>query len=531
MITVSTAFNNGVAAPVRTINAKVEVYQGSTLVSTYTKNNSLIKFDIQRTAEGKFFGMGISQRLNVHLLDIDREISISTANNIIVYIGIGNEFIHTPRFYVSEVHRDENTNQLSITAYDLLNTISKYTVADLDLITPYTIQDFIETVAEFFNTDVVKLNIGATETCFDTEYSDGANLDGTEDLREVLRQVGEVTQTTVYIDSDNNIVFKRLPSTSSLSITKDNYFTLKSSGNNRLQTIMSVTELGDNVEAHTSLAGSTQYCRDNPFWDIREDVGDLVQTAINTVGNMTIGAFDCMWRGHPALEIGDKITFTAKDGSTFSSYVLDDTITYDGTLNQKTKYDFLVEEETASNPATIGDKLKQTYARVDKVNKQIELVVSEESRLEQEVAALQINTQSISASVSQLQSDVNEGIADLNNDITELSNTVSAKMTAEDVRLEITEALSQGVEKVSTTTGFTFDENGISIDKTGSEMATNINENGMRVSRDNTEVLTADNQGVNAINLTARQYLIVGTLSRLEDFNGRTACFWLGGNS
>ena len=61
-------------------------------------------------------------------------------------------------------------------------------------------------------------------------------------------------------------------------------------------------------------------------------------------------------------------------------------------------------------------------------------------------------------------------------------------------------------------------------------MKTNIDEDGMKVYRNNEEVLTADNVGVNAINLTARQYLIIGQNSRLEDYNSnRTACFYIGG--
>lgn len=55
----------------------------------------------------------------------------------------------------------------------------------------------------------------------------------------------------------------------------------------------------------------------------------------------------------------------------------------------------------------------------------------------------------------------------------------------------------------------------------------------MYVTRSEEEILTANNEGVNAINLTARQYLIIGKNSRIEDYtNGtdgnRTACFYIG---
>jgi len=68
----------------------------------------------------------------------------------------------------------------------------------------------------------------------------------------------------------------------------------------------------------------------------------------------------------------------------------------------------------------------------------------------------------------------------------------------------INESQSDGVTAVDTGTGFTFNKDGLTIEKTDSEMKTNIDEDGMRVYRNDEEVLTADNQGVNAINLTAR---------------------------
>lgn len=64
-------------------------------------------------------------------------------------------------------------------------------------------------------------------------------------------------------------------------------------------------------------------------------------------------------------------------------------------------------------------------------------------------------------------------------------------------------------------------------------MANLLTHTGMSVTRSEEDVLTANNGGVIAINLTAKQYLIVGANSRFEDYsNGtdtkRTACFYVG---
>ena len=52
----------------------------------------------------------------------------------------------------------------------------------------------------------------------------------------------------------------------------------------------------------------------------------------------------------------------------------------------------------------------------------------------------------------------------------------------------------------------------------------------MEVRNGDGAVLTANSVGVDAANLHATTYLIIGTNSRLEDYDtNRTGCFWVGG--
>ena len=99
------------------------------------------------------------------------------------------------------------------------------------------------------------------------------------------------------------------------------------------------------------------------------------------------------------------------------------------------------------------------------------------------------------------------------------------------MELIVQEELASGVNKVTTTTGFTFNQEGLTISKSNVDITTKISEDGMRVSKSGQVVLTADNNGVEALNLHASTYLIIGENSRFEDYdNGsRTGCFWIGG--
>lgn len=539
MLTLSNTHAQKINSPVRSIFARVELYNSSsTLAATYNYNDALTSYSIERVGdETKFFGYGICQKINVKLRDVERSISITTDNYLKTSItsienSAENYVYPYPIFYVSEVHRNENNNELSITAYDSLYKAAKHTVSELNLTAPYTIKEFAAACANLLGLSLSIVNIADTDTCFDTSYDEGANFDGTETIRDALNAVAEATQTIYYINNEEKLTFKRLDvsGASVLTIDKSKYFSLSSKTNKRLATICHATELGDNVSASITESGSIQYIRDNPFWDLRDDIETLVNNALAATGGITINQFDCTWRGDYSLEIGDKISLVTKDNSTSISYVLNDTISYDGGLSEKTKWSYSNNDvETASNPTTIGDALKQTYARVDKANKQIELVASETAANSEKIANVQIDVNGISTEVKQVKDDFNSNIEVVNGDIQTLTKKVNAAMTAEDVKLEIQSELNNGVTKVETTTGFTFNDEGLTVSKSGSEMTTQITEDGMTVFRDNTAVLIANNVGVDAVNLHATTYLIIGNNSRFEDYGeDRTGCFWIG---
>ena len=398
---------------VRRVKAKALHYSDGALANTFTENNRIKSIEIQRVGENsKFFGFGISHRLNIKLMDVNRELNFTTSDYFSVSIGL-EEYTKFPNMYITETNRDENTNELSITAYDILEKFKKHTFSELTLTLPYTIADVVNAVATF-------LGISATIPSLDVfniSYADGANLEGTESLYDVLTAAAEATQTIFYMNGSNTLVFKRLDMSGNpaLTITKEDYITLDSGDNRRLQTICSATELGDNVSASTTQIGTTQYVRDNPFWELRDDIDTLVDNAVAAVGNMTINQFSCEWRGNPLLEPGDRIALTTKDNQTVISYLLNDTLTFDGSLSQKSEWNYEDSEEDESNPSDLGEVLKQTYARVDKVNKQVNILVSQVETNKSNISSLQLNTESISATVESLEATTNSQVETINN--------------------------------------------------------------------------------------------------------------------
>ena len=117
----------------------------------------------------------------------------------------------------------------------------------------------------------------------------------------------------------------------------------------------------------------------------------------------------------------------------------------------------------------------------------------------------------------------------MSDEIDTLKKELDLKLSPEALSVVIKNTVDTSVDSVETSTGYKFNEEGLLISKSNSEMKTKITDNGMEVSKSNTVMLTANSAGVVARNLHAETYLIIGNNSRLEDWgSSRTACFWIG---
>lgn len=148
-----------------------------------------------------------------------------------------------------------------------------------------------------------------------------------------------------------------------------------------------------------------------------------------------------------------------------------------------------------------------------------------------QVTTLRRDTSEIYMSAEETVKLVSENANEVNAAIKDLTDKVEFKMDAHKVNIAIQNSLANGV---TTKTGYTFNDEGLNISKSGEEMSNRIDYKGMVVKRNTGEnILVANNTGVEATNLHAKTYLIVGEgdgRSRFEDYGiNRTGCFWIGG--
>ena len=149
----------------------------------------------------------------------------------------------------------------------------------------------------------------------------------------------------------------------------------------------------------------------------------------------------------------------------------------------------------------------------------------------EDFAELSISNDLLTQTVGTVTTSVDElsnAVSDTRKQFTEVTQTYDKWV------ISVQDIVENGATSVSNTTG-TFDEKGLTVDNNNSPTKTTVTPDGMTVYKkesddDLSEVLTATSNGVNATNLHASTFLIIGERSRFENYGtNRTGCFWIGG--
>ena len=177
----------------------------------------------------------------------------------------------------------------------------------------------------------------------------------------------------------------------------------------------------------------------------------------------------------------------------------------------------------------VQGKVAQIEATVERVSVGLSATNITLSQVQESTTLVSQTANDVALSVSTLEYNTEQTLKDMNERVTDLASSVEAKVDANKVSLQIKQELQAGVGKVKTSTGYTFDESGLTVSKTDSDISTRVTQDGMEVLNRDTTTLQANSAGVFAKNLRATTYLIIGDRSRFENYgSNRTGCFWIG---
>lgn len=245
-----------------------------------------------------------------------------------------------------------------------------------------------------------------------------------------------------------------------------------------------------------------------PLQGAAQVIYDILQSVTYTPCKVTVPA-------STRIQAGDILHITDANGKNLPFYVMTkvqsgqkDTLSCTGSVSRD------------STMATNSARFAALSGKVMEVQMSMEGLKLAAKEADEKVAVLEVTAGELKTSVADQKTGVDDVTARMS----------AVEQSASGLAVQIQSVVDNGVSKVSTATGYTFDGNGLTIEKSGREIRTQITEDGMTVYKNGSAVLTASSEGVDAVDLHASTYLIVGGKSRFENYGSdRTGCFWVGG--
>lgn len=401
-------------------------------------------------------------------------------------------------YIIKEQKYDDETGFLDLECYDLmLQSMIPYDI-ELDYATgPITVKDLLDAICSrlgwkagydsFTNSDVV---------------IDGEKFDSSYTFRDVLDQIAQVAAGVIAFKNDTLCVL--YPTSTGEIIDASNLRSLRIGEKygpvNSI--VLARTPQEDNIYAQDAASieanGLTEVkIENNQIMDSHRE--DFIDAILERVNGLQFWLYELESFGIGYLDLCNVFTLETLDGTQHETLMLADELQISQSLAENSSLAAPEATETDYTAASTTDRvLNKTILKVDKQAQQITALVSKTESLESQV-----------------------------------THMTEVMIDSDSVDIKISQALGE-IDSVTTSTGYTFDAEGLKISKEGEPMENRLDNTGMYVTRDGEEILGANHEGVTALNLTSRQFLIVGDNSRFENYdNGtdskRTACFYIGG--
>lgn len=268
---------------------------------------------------------------------------------------------------------------------------------------------------------------------------------------------------------------------------------------------------------------NTYVIENNPMLAAQDGASllQVAKTLYNQLKDITYTPCRVAIPATPEICAGDVISVTDIYGKTFSTWVMQktgdghrDTLECTGSPGR--------DSTTAVN--NLG--FRALSGKVLNLRTDVDGIKAENKDTQGKLAAFSLDLEGVRTTVSKQVSD----LSGLQQSMSEL------KQTADEVSIRVQKILDDGADKIKTGMGYTFDDAGLQISREGSQIGNKLDHTGMYVSKLGNNVLQATADGVKAVDITVKNYLIVGSHARFEDYTdgssrNRTACFYLEGGT
>ena len=513
-------------------------------IITFTLNNEEVELGNENLNSVTPHYEGTILKSVMKQLDIDSNVDIPIGTEVNYQFGIkvsdnavqdyrdNYEYLDYGNYIVYSSEKQEDTNSYKIICYDkMLYSMVDY--VNIGVTYPITIRNYISAICTHLG--LTFANSSDTFANYDKEIpnelylsSDGTSLDYT--FRDVLDELAEVTASTICINDDDELEIRYITSTNDTideEYLKDINVNFGEKFGPVNVIVLNRSAGSDNVYYPTVLPQSPYELKisDNQIMNgnNRSDFLPDIYTVLNGLEYYTN---DFTSTGICYYDLCDRYNVTIGE-NTYSCVMFNDEVNVTQGLEEHIYTDLPEETETDYKKADTTDrKINQAYIIVNKQNQQIEAVTSTVSTID-----MRENN-----NYQELLSKFDDYMPV--SDFVDLENSVTQLQTDTYTKTEVNTKLTDGsVTMVSTTTG-TFDENGLTIEKTNAKTKGRFNEIGMKImdatGSSDTELLfagydeTLNESVVRSKNINVSKYLSIGTKSRIEDYESGTGIFYIG---
>lgn len=289
----------------------------------------------------------------------------------------------------------------------------------------------------------------------------------------------------------------------------------------------------------------------NNLWINQENMyivdEEQVQKIYNKIKGLTVNTFEGKVIIDPAIDLGDKIVINGKN------------VIYQGEMSLEGKFIAQIsskiqikqKEETTVKKESQKVVNRRVQSRIDQAEGTIKQLVEETTENSKKITKHEQDIDKITNTVSTNTTNINNNYQEIINklgdkaqkdDVISLENKVETIQNDTEYAIKVSEDIqTNGVTKVKTETGYTFDNDGLKIEKTNAKTKSKLNEAGLEIndatgSSEESLLFAGYDEKigetiVKSKNMTVEKYLTVGTYSRIEDYEEGTGVFWIGGNS
>ena len=509
--------------------------------------------------EGNIFGTAIAKILEFEIentIDLEgKEFEYLTGIKIdetINWINLGN-------FIVQDVEPNDTTNINKVTAMDYMLKSNIEYRSELDYNSEeITILDVMQEACMQAGLELATIDFANCNFIVDSNQFAEGTLN-----RQVFQAVAQISGTFAKIRSDNKLYLitpkikgllvkdvhsitvaelnllpvEKLTTTDS-KFSMSNYKELVIKRNTHPINLVSLGMVdveGENIilRDETSIdenGENSLVINDNPFAYTQEKREQLITPLFDVVKGFEYTSFEIQGQSKPYVEIGDEILVIDKEGNVFNSFLF--------RFNYKSPNG--LESEMSAPSITKATVNYQNVPSALDIAKRTEIVVNKE---------LSKITAIVQETETQLLKDINNNYQDIvqkldekaqKTDVVSLEAKVETIHTSTEYAINVAEDLQvNGVSKVKTETGYTFDNEGLTIEKTNAKTKSTLNESGLEIkdatgsSEESLLFAGYDEQigetVVKSKNMTVEKYLTIGSYSRIEDYEEGTGVFWIGG--